>query len=213
MTGLMKMNKEFLYAGLDKIIPNPVCELNYTKDYELVIAVMLSSQTTDKRVNEVTKILFKKYPTLNDLNKVFTKEIEKEIKSIGMYKNKAKNLKSIVSSLILLGKVPNERNELEKLSGVGRKTASVILGELYDIPSMPVDTHIKRVSKRLGIANEKDSVLTIENKLCKLLDKDKWNRLHKQLVLFGRYHCTSRNPKCTICPLKEKCKYYKKCEN
>lgn len=209
MIGLMKMNKEFLYEGLDKLFPNPVCELKYTKDYELVIAVMLSAQTTDKRVNEVTKILFKKYPTLNDLDKVSISEIEKNIKSIGMYKNKSKNLKSIVSSLISLGKVPNEKNELEKLNGVGRKTASVVLAELFNIPAMPVDTHIERVSKRLGIANEKDNVLIIENKLCKLLDKDKWNRLHKQLVLFGRYHCISRNPKCIECPLKENCKYYK----
>lgn len=213
MTGLMKMNKKFVYASLDKVVPNPVCELNYTKDYELVISVMLSAQTTDKRVNEVTERLYKKYPTLNDLNNASLEEIENDIKKIGIYRNKSKNLKEIVAALIELGKVPNNRATLESLSGVGRKTASVILSELFDIPAMPVDTHVERVSKRLGFADKDDSVVTVEKKLCKLFDKDKWNKLHKQLVLFGRYHCTSRNPKCEICPFKEKCLYYKNRED
>ena len=213
MTGLMKMNKKFVYASLDKVVPNPVCELNYTKDYELVISVMLSAQTTDKRVNEVTERLYKKYPTLNDLNNASLEEIENDIKKIGIYRNKSKNLKEIVAALIELGKVPNNRAALESLSGVGRKTASVILSELFDIPAMPVDTHVERVSKRLGFADKDDSVVTVEKKLCKLFDKDKWNKLHKQLVLFGRYHCTSRNPKCEICPFKEKCLYYKNRED
>ncbi len=213
MTGLMKMNKKFVYASLDKVVPNPVCELNYTKDYELVISVMLSAQTTDKRVNEVTERLYKKYPTLNDLNNASLEEIENDIKKIGIYRNKSKNLKEIVAALIGLGKVPNNRATLESLSGVGRKTASVILSELFDIPAMPVDTHVERVSKRLGFADKDDSVVTVEKKLCKLFDKDKWNKLHKQLVLFGRYHCTSRNPKCEICPFKEKCLYYKNRED
>lgn len=213
MTGLMKMNKKFVYASLDKVVPNPVCELNYTKDYELVISVMLSAQTTDKRVNEVTERLYKKYPTLNDLNNASLEEIENDIKKIGIYRNKSKNLKEIVAALIGLGKVPNNRATLESLSGVGRKTASVILSELFDIPAMPVDTHVERVSKRLGLADKDDSVITVEKKLCKLFDKDKWNKLHKQLVLFGRYYCMSRNPKCKICSFKEKCLYYKNRED
>ena len=207
MTGLMKINNEKIYNSLDKIIPNPICELNYKKDYELVIAVMLSAQTTDKRVNIVTNSLFNKYDTLEKLSKLSIKEIENEIRTIGLFKNKAKHLKNIVKSLLENGYVPNNREELEKLSGIGRKSASVILSELFNIPSMPVDTHVERVSKRLGLAFKNDNVLVVEKKLCKKFEKEKWNRIHKQLVLFGRYHCTSKKPKCDVCPFEDICKY------
>lgn len=207
MIGLMKMNNEKIYEILDSIIPNPICELEFNKDYELVIAVMLSAQTTDKRVNVVTKVLFSKYSSLDALSKLSLNEIQNEIKSIGLYKNKAKHLKNIVESLIKIKKVPKTREELQTLSGIGRKSASVILAELYDVPSMPVDTHVERVSKRLGLARSSDNVLKVEKKLCKKFEKEKWNRLHKQLVLFGRYHCTSKKPKCSVCPFRDVCIY------
>lgn len=209
MTGSMKMNKQEIYNYLDKLIPNPICELEYNKDYELLLATMLSAQTTDKKVNEVTNKLFSKYNSLDKLNKLTIKEIEEYIKSIGLYKTKAKNFKSIVKTLYENGKVvPKERETLEKMNGVGRKTTSVVLAELYNVPSMPVDTHVERVSKRLYLANEKDSVLEVEKKLCDFFEKEKWNRIHKQFVLFGRYYCTSKNPKCSDCKFKNNCRYY-----
>lgn len=209
MIGLMMMNKIEIYEGLDKIIPNPICELNYSKDYELLIAVMLSAQTTDKGVNEITKILFNKYNTLEKLNKASINDIKSIIRRIGFYNTKAKNLKEIVRILLKYDEFPKERNILENMPGVGRKTASVVLSELFNESCMPVDTHVSRVSKRLGLVNEKDNVVEIENKLCKLFDKDKWNKVHKQLVLFGRYHCTSKSPKCNSCPFQNECKYKK----
>lgn len=205
------MNKEDKIMNyLDKLFPNPKCELNYSKDYELLLATMLSAQTTDKRVNEVTSILFKKYDTLEKLNTLSLKEIEDYIKSIGMYKTKAKNFKNIVSSLIEIGGyVPNDREVLMHLSGVGRKTINVVLSNLYNEPCIAVDTHVYRVSKRLNLAKENDDVLDVEKKLMHKFPKEKWSRLHHQFVLFGRYNCKAKNPECENCELKEICKYYK----
>ena len=204
------MNKDLIINELDKLFPDARCELNYSKDYELVIAVMLSAQTTDKRVNIVTKPLFKKYDTLEKLNSLSIKEIEEYIKSLGFYKIKAYNLKGIVSELYKLGYVPNDRSYLESLPGVGRKTASVVLAQLFDTPSFAVDTHVYRVSKRLGITKEKDDVLKTEIKLKKYFDKKDWNRLNSELVLFGRYNCKSINPSCNNCNLNKICKFKKK---
>lgn len=205
------MNKyELIITELDKMFPNPKCELLYNKDYELLLATMLSAQTTDKRVNEVTSVLFKKYDTLDKLDKLSLNEIEKEIKTIGMYKQKAKHFKSIVSDLIKIGGfVPNDREVLIKMSGVGRKTINVVLSNLYNEPCIAVDTHVFRVSKRLDLAKEKDDVLDVENKLMKKFPKDKWSRLHHQIVLFGRYKCKAKNPECEDCPFQSICKYYK----
>ena len=154
----------------NEILPNPKCELNYNKDYELVIAVMLSAQTTDKKVNEVTDVLFKKYPTLDDFNKASLKEIENNIKEIGLYKNKAIALKDIVYKLInnFNYKVPNNKEDLLSMRGVGNKVANVVLIELFDMPEFPVDTHVYRVSKRLGLIKNSDSVEKCEEKLRKL---------------------------------------------
>lgn len=200
------MNSKYIMEELDNIIPNPVCELEYNKDYELLLATMLSAQTTDKRVNEVTRVLFKKYNTLDKLNKLSIKEIEDNISSIGMYKTKAKYFKSIVSNLVNIGYVPNSYDYLIKLDGVGRKTINVVLSNLYGVPSIAVDTHVERVSKRLGLANNKDSVLDVENKLMNLFPKDKWIRVHKQMVLFGRYKCKSIKPECDGCSFIDICK-------
>ncbi len=205
MTGLMKTNKIMDY--LDELFPSPKCELNYEKDYELLLAVMLSAQTTDKRVNMVTEILFKKYPDLQSLKDAKQKEIEDIIRPIGTYTKKAQNIRKIADELLKIGgKVPNDRAFLESLSGVGRKTTNVVLSNLYNVPCIAVDTHVTRVSKRLKLANEKDDVLEIEKKLSTKFPKEKLCRLHHQLVLFGRYHCKAQSPMCDNCHLKDICK-------
>ena len=193
---------------LDKLFPNPRCELNYNKDYELLIAVMLSAQTTDTRVNMVTEVLFKKYNNLEKLSKADINDIIDIIKPIGTFNKKASNIINISKSLLYdkKGIVPNDRQYLESLNGVGRKTANVVLSNLYNIPCIAVDTHVSRVSKRLGIAKETDDVLKIEKKLNKKFPKDKLSRLHHQLVLFGRYYCKAKNPLCDGCELKNICK-------
>lgn len=206
----MTMN-EFFYQYLDERIPNPRCELNYTKDYELLLAVMLSAQTTDVRVNSVTAILFKKYPTLKDFASADVEDIKMIIRPIGTYSKKASNVIAISKKLLEVGGVvPKDRFFLESLPGVGRKTANVVLSNLYDVPCIAVDTHVERVSKRLGFAKEKDDVLAVEKKLTKLIPSDKLNKMHHQILLFGRYYCKARNPMCDTCKLQEQCNYYKK---
>lgn len=200
------MNRELIVSYLDSLFEDPKCELNYTKDYELVLSVMLSAQTTDKGVNRVTSKLYKEYDTLEKLNTLSIKEIEDYIRSIGFYRVKSVNFKKIVEKLLEIGYVPNDRKFLESLPGVGRKTASVVLAHLFNEPSFAVDTHVFRVSKRLGITKEKDDILVTEKKLKKYFNKEEWNRVNSQFVLFGRYYCTSQNPKCENCKLKSICK-------
>lgn len=196
---------------LDELFPDPRCELNYSKDYELLLAVMMSAQTTDKRVNMVTEILFKKYDTLEKLSNANIKDIIDIIRPIGTFNKKANNIISISKSLLIdkNGKVPNDRTYLESLDGVGRKTTNVVLSNLYNEPCIAVDTHVSRVSKRLNIALDKDDVITVERKLNKFFPKDKLCRLHHQLVLFGRYYCKAQSPLCDNCNLKNICKYKK----
>ena len=200
-------NKEIV-EYLEKIIPDPKCELEYSKDYELLIATMLSAQTTDKRVNMVTRVLFKKYPTLQDLSDASLEDLKDIIRPIGTFNKKALNIKSISKKLIerCNGIVPNDRKVLESLDGVGRKTANVVLSNIYDVPCIAVDTHVSRVSKRLGIAKKDDDVRTIEDKLTKKFKDENLCRLHHQLLLFGRYHCKAMNPECDSCGLKKYCK-------
>lgn len=205
------MKSEEVINILNEYYPDARCELNYTKDYELLIATVLSAQCTDKRVNMVTSILFNKYD-LEALKDADIKEIENIIRPCGSHTKKAKYIKTIATRLIedWNGIVPNDREYLESLPGVGRKTCNVVLSNIYDVPAIAVDTHVARVSIRLGFAKEGDDVSIIEQKLMKKFPKNKWSRLHHQLVLFGRYNCTARNPKCSECLFKEKCKYYKK---
>ena len=203
MTGLT-INRIENY--LDEIIPNPRCELNYNKDYELLIATMLSAQTTDKKVNQVTEILFKKYKTLEELSQANIEDIKQIIKPIGTYNKKAKNVIEIADKLKELNYVPNDREYLEKLPGVGRKTTNVVLSNIYNIPCIAVDTHVERVSKRLGLAPKNADVRRVEDLLTKKFKKEKLNRLHHQLVLFGRYYCKSQNPQCENCKLRDICK-------
>ena len=197
---------------LDELFPNPKCELNYNKDYELLIAVMLSAQTTDKRVNMVTDKLFKKFDTLEKLKNANIEDVIEIIKPIGTFNKKASNIIEISKSLIKEqnGVVPNDRNYLETLPGVGRKTTNVVLANLFNEPCIAVDTHVSRVSKRLGIASIDDDPIIIEIKLNKLFPKDKLSRLHHQLVLFGRYKCKAIHPICNDCKLKKICKYENK---
>lgn len=193
---------------LDELFPNPRCELKFNKDYELLIAVMLSAQTTDKRVNMVTDILFKKYDSLEKLASADIKDIIEIIKPIGTFNKKASNIINISKRLIEDKNkvVVNDRTYLESLPGVGRKTVNVVLSNLYNEPLIAVDTHVSRVSKRLGIAKDKDDVLIVEKKLNKYFPKDKLNRLHHQLVLFGRYYCKAQKPMCDNCKIKDICK-------
>ncbi len=210
MIGLMIMNSKLIKDELNRLFPNAECELNYNKDYELLLSVMLSAQTTDKSVNLVTKDLYKKYDSLEKLDKLSIEEISSYIKRIGFYRTKSKNFKSIVSEIKKIDYVPNDRKYLENLPGVGRKTASVVLEHLFNEPSFAVDTHVYRVSKRLNIRKDKDDVLKTEVKLKKYFDKKDWNRVNSQLVLFGRYICKSIKPECNNCNLKNICSYYKK---
>ena len=193
---------------LDSLYPNPVCELKYNKDYELLIAIVMSAQTTDKRVNMVNEILFSKYDSLEKLYSASIEDIEDIIRPIGTYRKKSIFIKEIASRLISDGIkiIPNDRGYLESLPGVGRKTTNVILGLLYDVPTMPVDTHVNRVAKRLQISNIEDDINKTEQKLMKFFPIDTWNRVHHQLVLFGRYHCKSIKPSCDYCPFKSVCK-------
>lgn len=204
------MNKyDEMLMLLEDIIPNPVCELEYNKDYEFLIAIMLSAQTTDKRVNKVTKVLFNKYDSLDKLKDANLLDVENIVKELGNYHKKAKALIDIANILYNKydGVVPKNRTLLEELPLVGRKTVSVFLSEYYNIPNIAVDTHVDRVSKRLGLSKDNDDVLKIEEKLKRKFKKDTWNDLHLRLVLFGRYYCTAKNPKCEGCKLKKYCKY------
>ena len=192
---------------MNELFPNPKCELNYNKDYELLIAVMLSAQTTDKKVNMVTDILFKKYDSIDKLKNADINDIIDIIKPIGTFNKKSNNVIEISKRLSedYNGHVPNNREYLENLPGVGRKTTNVVLSNLYGEACIAVDTHVSRVSKRLGIANVNDDVLVIEKKLNKTFNKEELSRLHHQLVLFGRYYCKAMKPLCENCKLKKIC--------
>lgn len=206
MIGLMTMNRKLIINELDRHFNSPKCELEYTKDYELLLSVMLSAQTTDKSVNDATRELYKKYDTLEKLSTLSENEISSYISRIGFHNVKSKNFKKIVSILKDIGYAPNDREFLESLPGVGRKTASVVLGELFDVPSFAVDTHVFRLAHRFGITNSKDDVLSTEKKLKKYFKESEYNRVNSQMVLFGRYICTSKKPKCELCNLKNICK-------
>ncbi len=208
----MKMKINIIEKELDNLIPNPKCELEYTKDYELLLATVLSAQTTDKAVNKVTAILFKKYDSLKKLKKANIEDLKEIIRPIGTFDKKSYYMKEI-SRIIdeeYNGVLPNNRKALESMPGVGRKTANLVLNNIYDVPSFAVDTHVKRVSTRLGLAKDIDDVLVVEQKLKRKFKRAEWGRRHHQLVLFGRYYCKAKKPDCIKCKLKDICKYYKK---
>lgn len=197
---------------MGKLFPEAHCELNHSNPFELVVAVVLSAQCTDALVNKVTKNLFQKYKKPEDFIAVPLSELENDIRSIGLYRNKAKNIQKL-SHIILEkynGVVPNDRDLLTELPGVGRKTANVVVSVAYGVPAIAVDTHVERVSKRLGICRWKDSVLEVEKTLMRRIPEDEWSITHHRMIFFGRYHCKAQSPKCEVCPLLLLCREGKK---
>ncbi len=197
---------------MGEMFPEAHCELNHSNPFELVIAVALSAQCTDALVNKVTKNLFQKYKTPQDYLNVTLEELQEDIRSIGLYRNKAKNIQKLCRLLLdeYEGVVPRDRDELTKLPGVGRKTANVVVSVAYGVPAIAVDTHVERVSKRLGFCRWKDSVLEVEKTLMKKVPMDEWSITHHRMIFFGRYHCKAQNPQCEICPLLDLCREGKK---
>ena len=203
---------ELIENYLEELFPNPKCEINYSKDYELLISVMLSAQTTDKRVNEVTKDLWNKYPTLEALKEADIEDLKTILRPLGNFNKKAVYTKGIATMIVdkYNGIMPRNRNKLEILSGVGRKTVNVVFSELNIEPQIAVDTHVERVSKRLKLAKENENVLEVEKHLRRIFKRVNWNKRHLQLVLFGRYYCKAISPMCESCRLKDICNHYKK---
>ena len=199
---------ELLFSYLDEKYPNAHCELEYSKDYEFLIAVMLSAQTTDKSVNQATAILFKKYKRVEELANADLSDVEFIIRHLGMYQVKAKNVIKIAKILVNQydGKVPNDPEALLAMPGVGNKTKNCVLGELFNAPLLAVDTHMQRVAKRLGIADEKDSVEKIEQKYMSIIPSERVVKTNHQIIWFGRYFCKALSPECANCKLKEFCK-------
>ncbi|HDR4905128.1 TPA: endonuclease III [Bacillus cereus] len=209
------LNKTQIRYCLDTMAdmyPEAHCELIHENPFELVIAVALSAQCTDALVNKVTKYLFQKYKTPEDYLSVSLEELQQDIRSIGLYRNKAKNIQKLCQMLLddYNGKVPEDRDELTKLPGVGRKTANVVVSVAYGIPAIAVDTHVERVSKRLAICRWKDSVLEVEKTLMKKVPMDEWGVTHHRMIFFGRYHCKAQRPQCEECRLLEVCREGKK---
>lgn len=197
-----------IQKGLDQIVPNPMCELNFHTTFQLLVAVVLSAQCTDARVNMVTKTLFKKYPSVQHFANLSEEELGKEIYSLGFYRAKAKNLIAMAKMMLndFGGEVPCTMQDLVKLPGVGRKTASVVLAEGFKIPAFAVDTHVFRVANRLGIGDKK-SPTACEVALKKYFPQQSWAKTHLQMVLFGRYTCKAQKPKCEGCPFQSICQY------
>lgn len=195
---------------LEVIYPNAECELNYTTPFELLIATILSAQCTDVRVNKVTGEMFKKYNTPEDFKKLSLKQIEEEIKTCGLFKSKAEKIKN--SSIIICeefnGEVPNNMEDLIKLPGVGRKTANVVLSNAFGVDCMAVDTHVFRVSNRIGMVDTKTPEKT-EFELIKVIPKGRLSKTHHLLIFHGRRCCKAKNPNCEICVINNTCKYYK----
>lgn len=210
----MRLGRERLrkvLAIIGEMYPDAHCELDYQTPFQLLVAVILSAQTTDKSVNKVTPQLWQHYPTIADLAAANVVDVENDLRMIGLYKNKARNIVKTARAVLqdFDGVVPKTHKELESLPGVGRKTANVVLAEIYKVPSIAVDTHVSRVAKRLNISAQDASVTEIEHDLMKKIPKRDWIVTHHRLIFFGRYFCLAKNPKCAICPVQSYCKYYK----
>ena len=195
---------------LIKLYPNARCELNHQTPFQLACAVMLSAQTTDARVNLVTVELFEKYPDVEHMKNAEYADVAKIIKSIGLYRNKAANLIKMANEVAERhqGILPSKRKDLENLSGIGRKSANVILSESFHIPNIAVDTHVNRISKRLKLAKENDSLIQVETKLKRKIKRENWIYAHHLFIFFGRYKCFAKRPNCTDCPFTSFCRYY-----
>ena len=191
------------------LFPDAHCELNHRNAFELLIATILSAQATDVGVNKVTPRLFERFPTPAHLAEASEEAVIECIQSLGLYRSKAKNIRLCAQQLIerFNGEVPRTREELVSLAGVGRKTANVVMSVAFNIPAFAVDTHVERISKRLQICRQKDTVLEVEETLCRKIPIELWSRAHHWMIFFGRYHCIARKPKCHECPLLEMCAF------
>ena len=200
-----------IYNTLDQMFPDAGCELIYHNLYELCIAVILSAQTTDKAVNKVTPQLFNKYPDFSSLAASSENDVINLIKTIGLAKSKAHNIINLAKIMVdkYQNIVPNDFNTLITLPGIGRKTANVILSEGFKIPALAVDTHVERVSKRLGLTDINNDVVKVEADLKKQIDESLWHHTHHLFIFFGRYFCTAKKPRCEECPFKTNCTYNK----
>lgn len=213
MSGMLtKKDWQFCLEEIDKMFPDAHCELVHNNAFELVVATLLSAQCTDILVNRVTAELFKKYKTPADYLEVPIEELQQDIRSIGLYRNKAKNIQALSLMLITQfgGEVPEDRDTLTTLPGVGRKTANVVVSNAFGVPALAVDTHVERVAKRLAMNRWKDSVLAVEEKIMRWTPKERWTQTHHQLIFFGRYHCKAQKPNCPECPLLSICREGKK---
>jgi endonuclease-3 len=213
--GWRAMKSDKMRRILDTIadmFPDARCELAHSNPFELTIAVLLSAQCTDETVNKVTADLFRKYKRPEDYLAVPLEELEQDIRRIGLYRNKAANIQKLCRILIEKhgGEVPRDYESLVELPGVGRKTANVVISNAFGVPAIAVDTHVERVSKRLGIAKPDDSVLEVEKKLMRRVPREEWTITHHRLIFFGRYHCKAQRPNCPVCPLIDLCKEGKK---
>lgn len=197
-----------ILATLTELFPDAHCELVHQSPFELAVAVVLSAQATDVSVNKVTPHLFAKYPTPDALARGNLKDIEQCIKTIGLYHNKAKSIQALAQKLVedFDSIMPRTMEELITLPGVGRKSANVILSVCFDVPALAVDTHVERISKRLGLARKNDTVLEVEKKLMKKIKREEWSHAHHLFIFFGRYFCKAKNPLCKDCPLIDLCK-------
>lgn len=208
---VQKNSSSWYIEQLSTMFPNAQCELLHGTPFQLLIAVMLSAQTTDQAVNKVTPHLFARFPDASALAKADLSEVESLIKTIGLYHGKAKNAIATAQMLLALhqGNVPMDREQLELLPGVGRKTANVVLSVAFHVPAIAVDTHVERVSKRLGFAPMSASPRDVEERLMKKFDTTYWHMLHHQLIFLGRYRCKAKTPQCEGCLLQSACKYYR----
>ncbi|OXM16561.1 endonuclease III [Paenibacillus herberti] len=198
----------FILDTMAEMFPDAHCELNHSNPFELTIAVLLSAQCTDETVNRVTADLFRKYRSPEDYLKVELSELEQDIRRIGLFRTKAANIQKLCRIVMEQydGVIPSTHEELTGLPGVGRKTANVVVSNAFGVPAIAVDTHVDRVSKRLGLAKPDDSVLEVEKKLMRRVPREEWTLTHHRFIFFGRYHCKAQQPKCEICPLIELCK-------
>ncbi|MGE4342202.1 MAG: endonuclease III [Bacilli bacterium] len=205
---MIKAKQARIIAYFDELFPDARGELEYTKDYELLIAVILSAQATDKSVNAVTRHFFVRYPSLEAMSELSISELENEFKTIGLFKSKAANIKKTMAILLndYQGRVPQDKAQLMALPGVGIKTSNVVRAELFKIPEIAVDTHVNRVSKRLGFAKQSDSLDQVEAKLRRTLPQTRYIKTHHQMIFFGRYFCKAKNPRCRECQLFDICK-------
>ncbi|MFS0687880.1 endonuclease III [Sporosarcina sp. 179-K 8C2 HS] len=209
---LTKKQWEYCLEQFGEMFPDAHCELVHENAFELLVATLLSAQCTDVLVNRVTANLFQKYKTPEDYLEVDIEELQNDIRSIGLYRNKAKNIQALCALLIenFDGEVPADRDLLTTLPGVGRKTANVVVSNAFGIPALAVDTHVERVAKRLGMNRWKDSPLMVEEKIMRWTPREKWTDTHHQIIFFGRYHCKAQNPACGECPLLPLCREGKK---